>query len=107
MRYRVLMTERAKRDLDSACVWWAENRSREQARRWYIGFATAIRSLTRNPQRHPRAPESDGLSFELRQLRYGLGRRRTHRAVFAIREDTVVVLRVRHLAQDDLLPDDV
>jgi hypothetical protein len=35
------------------------------------------------------------------------GRRPTHRAVFAIRGEGMVVLAVRHLAQQDLSPDDV
>ena len=104
MTYRVLLTERARRDLEAACTWWAQNRSHEQAQRWYAGFAAAIRSLRQNPERCPRAQESEALPFELRQLNYGLGRRPTHRAVFTIREDVVAILRVRHLAQDRLSP---
>jgi plasmid stabilization system protein ParE len=107
MTYRVLLTENARRDLEAACAWWAENRSHEQAERWYTGFAAAIRSLRENPQRCARAQESEALSVELRQLNYGLGRRPTHRAVFTIRKDVVVVLRVRHLAQDQFASRDL
>jgi plasmid stabilization system protein ParE len=107
MTYRVLVTEKAQQDLESACAWWAQNRSHEQAQRWYAGFAAAIRSLAQEPERHPRAQESESSALELRQLHYGLGRRRTHRAVFVVRENMVVVLRVRHLAQDQIAPGDI
>ena len=39
-------------------------------------------------------------------LVYGVGRRPTHRAVFTVRSDLVLVLRVRHLAQKEISPDD-
>jgi plasmid stabilization system protein ParE len=107
MTYRVLLTERARRDLETGCTWWAQNRSHEQARRWYNGFAAAIGSLKTSPEKHARAQESEALPYELRQLNYGVGRRPTHRAVFMIRADVVVVLRVRHLAQDHLSPNDL
>jgi len=107
MKYRVLITEQARRDLESACAWWAQNRSSEQAQRWYAGFSAAIRSLAEKPERHPVAQESEGLALELRQLHFGLGRRPTHRAVFTIREATVLVLRVRHLAQRWISPGDI
>jgi len=107
MSYRVLVTEKAQRDLESACAWWAQNRSREQAQRWYAGIAAAIRSLAEAPERYPRAQESESAAIELRQVHYGLGHRPTHRAVFTIRENTVVILRVRHLAQDQIGPGDI
>ncbi len=104
MTFRVLLTEQARRDLEATCTWWAQNHSHEQAQRWYAGFAAAIRSLRKDPEKCPRAQESETLPYDLRQLNYGVGRRPTHRAVFIIREDAVVVLRVRHLAQDQLSP---
>ena len=38
---------------------------------------------------------------------YGLGSRPTHRAVFAIRPDMVLVLTIRHAAQADLAEGDL
>jgi hypothetical protein len=38
---------------------------------------------------------------------FGAGRRRTHRAVFAIRPDKIVVYRIQHLSQRDLSVDDI
>lgn len=107
MKYPVYVTDKASRQLETAARWWAENRSAEQAQRWYDGFVAAIRSLAKTPERFPLAPESDAFPIEMRQLAYGLGRKKTHRAVFAVRPDRVVVYAVRHLAQDEITPDDL
>ena len=45
MKYQVLFTEQARRDLIETCDWWSENRSAEQAERWYDGITAAIVSL--------------------------------------------------------------
>lgn len=107
MRYDVLITDRAAQKLESAARWWAEHRSAEQAEQWYDGIVDAILSLAEAPERCAIAREQGQFPFEIRQLVYGLGRRRTHRAVFTIRRNTVVVLTIRHLAQDDLDLDDL
>jgi len=107
MSRQVLLTDRAHGDLLEACAWWAENRSPQQAHRWYDGFAKAIRSLATDPERYPLAPENDAFPYEVRQLNYGVGRRPTHRAIFVVRPDSVLILRVRHLAQRPLSPEDV
>lgn len=102
MSVPVLIQPRAKQDLLAAAAWWAEHRSPEQAARWYDGFLAAIESLSENPARHPLARENGKFPYELRELHYGLGRRPTHRAVFTIRSEAVVVLTVRHTAQRGL-----
>ena len=98
----LIITGPAKRDIEAAYDWWAENRSGEQAQRWYIGIHAAIEALRSMPERCPLASETDLLTQGVRQQSYGLGRRATHRVVFAIDDSTVVVLRVRHTAQDAL-----
>jgi plasmid stabilization system protein ParE len=107
MIYRVIITQRAERDLRDAAHWWAENRSAEQAARWLDGFNSRLQTLAKQPSRCPLAAESAQFSFELRELHYGLGRRPTHRAVFTVAEDFVLVLAVRHAAQDHLRPDEL
>ncbi|QDT00711.1 type II toxin-antitoxin system RelE/ParE family toxin [Adhaeretor mobilis] len=49
--FRVVVTEPAKDDLQAAHDWWAENRSAEQAARWYVGIHKAIKTLMRMPER--------------------------------------------------------
>lgn len=45
MNYEVLITLRAQQEAQANHDWWAENRSREQAARWYGAFVNAIQSL--------------------------------------------------------------
>ena len=88
-------------------MWWSENRSLDQALRWLAGFERALASLAKNPQRCERARESDEFDFVVRELRYGLKNRPTHRALFEVRGGEVLVYAVRHLSQRDITPDDL
>jgi plasmid stabilization system protein ParE len=107
MSLRVVITEQAEREMQTAFNWWAEHRSKRQADRWYDGLAKAIAHLAEDPERHSRSKEKDRFTYEIRDLLFGLGRRLTHRAVFTIRGEDVVVLTVRHVGQKDLTPDDI
>ena len=108
MTYQVVLTDRAARDLEEAYGWCAE-RAPQTAIGWYNGFLDALDRLASNPERCPIAAESRKLSVEIRQLLYG--RRRSYRALFIVRDQTVVVLHIRHTArreasQEDILPPD-
>jgi plasmid stabilization system protein ParE len=105
--HRVSITSKAEAELYGAALWWAEYRSQEQAFRWLEGFEAALAFLAENPERHPLAREDAEFPFSLRQLTYGLGGKPTHRAVFRIREDQVIVYGIRHLAQRDITPEDL
>ena len=107
MSLNVILEPRAENDLHDAAAWWAEHRSAEQAQRWYEGFVQALDSLGENPGRWPLARENAKFPYELRELHYGLGSRPTHRAVFTIRADAVVVLTIRHAAQQEIVPEDL
>src|SRR5260221_12105702 len=102
MSLRVVLTEQAEREMQSAFNWWAEHRSKRQADRWYAGLAKAIAALSENSQRHGHSRESDRFAYPIRDLLFGLGRRPTHRAIFTIRGEDIVVLTIRHVAQKDL-----
>ncbi|MCH8043239.1 MAG: type II toxin-antitoxin system RelE/ParE family toxin [Planctomycetes bacterium] len=106
MKYDVVLTSKAKCQLDEACAWYAVQNA-DVADVWYDGFVEVLISLESNPQRHGLAPENDAFPVELRQLSYGSGRRKTHRALFVIRPDKVVVHAIRHLAQQDITLDDL
>lgn len=103
----VILLDRAHDELEENCRWWAEHRSVSQAERWYDGFIAALKRLSTDAERHALATENAAFAEEIRQLNYGLGRRPTHRAVFTIRPDMILVLRVQHLAQQPLSPDDI
>ena len=107
MKWIVTLTSRAELQLYDAALWWAEHRSTEQAVRWLNGFQEAIRQLSENADRWPLALEHDHLPFDARQLVFGLGRKKTHRAIFEIRGDRVFAHLIRHLAQDSIAKDDL
>jgi len=104
MSYEVLITARAQQEAQANHDWWAEHRSAEQAARWYDEFLAGALSLEQNPERCSLATESDRFSYQIRQLNFGIGRKPTHRLVYAIRPNHVVILRVRHLAQQEIEP---
>ncbi len=103
----VFLSRRAQQDIEDDYDWWAKYRSSGQALRWREVCERAIDSLPQRGERCSLAPESNDFPFVVRQLQFGLGRKPTHRAVFTIRKDMILVLRVRHLAQDDLALDEV
>ncbi|HEY1599250.1 MAG TPA: type II toxin-antitoxin system RelE/ParE family toxin [Pirellulales bacterium] len=107
MNFTVVTTERAAREIEDAAAWWAHERSVEQAERWYQGIRAAIVGLSAMPDRCPIAAEYKSVPYEVRELHYGLGSRPTHRIVFTIVRDTVLVLTVRHEARGDLLAGDL
>jgi plasmid stabilization system protein ParE len=107
MTFAVVVSEQAAEEMERAATWWAEKRSVEQAERWYAGMRAAIADLRIEPQRLPFAAENGDFPYELRELHYGLGARPTHRAIFTIVKQTVVVMAVRHAAQDRLRSDDI
>jgi plasmid stabilization system protein ParE len=77
----------------------------QAAERWFNGFVKTLVALETSPRRYGRAREQRRFPCELRQLLYGT--RRSHRAVFTMRENKVVVLTIRHTAQKDLKPEDL
>lgn len=107
MSYRVILNERAEDQLDAAYLWWLKHRSAEQAARWYNGFVDSLRSPRENPERCALARENPKFPIPVREHLYGLGKRITHRALFTIRHDVVFVFSIRHVAQQDVSPDEV
>jgi plasmid stabilization system protein ParE len=107
MTYRVAYTQRALDEMEAAADWWTQHRSPQQAARWYSGFSEAILSLQEFPERCPFAREHRKFSYEIREMHFGLGSRPSHRAVFTIRPDIVVILTIRHAAQEELTADEV
>lgn len=106
MTFKVIMTERAAREIRAAAAWWAQERSAAEAEHWYEGIWNAITRLATFPRRCAMVVEPKGLPYEVRELHYGNGAA-THRIVFAVVEERVVVLTVRHFARAPLESDDL
>ncbi len=100
MSVPVILQREAEEQIVASARWWAEHRSAEQAQRWYANILRAIDSLSADAGRYPLAREDEYFPYELRQMNFGLGGRMTHRVLFTIRPDAVLVLSVRHVAQD-------
>lgn len=107
MKYQVEMLPRAIAEVRSIMLWWSDHHSTEQATRWLSGIEAAIATLSTHPEQHASAFEADSFPFEVRELHYGIKRKKTHRMLFAIRQNVVRVYSVRHLAQDRLTADDL
>ncbi len=59
------------------------------------------------PERFPLAEENGQFSDEIREMLFGVSRRKTHRVIFKIAGDHVYVASVRHTAQDRLTGGDL
>lgn len=103
---QVVVTDRAFSELEQIFSWWREHRSVEQASRWYNAFVDAIADLSQNAERRPISRERKAFPYEIRDLFFGTGKRPTHRAVFTISDQMVIVLAIRHLAQKPLSADE-
>ncbi len=104
--YQVLIMPLAEKQLVAIANWYAENAPLVAAD-WYAGFRQRIQGLAKNPEQHPLAYETDEFPFQIRSMLYGVGRKKTHRAVFRIVRRSVEILTIRHLSQENLHPDDV
>ncbi len=108
MKLTVVLSSRARRQIDETARWWAENRSVEQADRWEDAVTLALRSLGHRAERCSLVPEHRDFPFEVRNLPFGVGTRRTHRIVFSLRPgDIIYVFGIHHLSQDSLTSDDL
>lgn len=97
--YSVSISKLAENDIEQSFIWWSKNRSAVQAHKWYRSILDAIGTLRSMPDRCPIAEEAPEIHVPVRQLLFGLGHGRpTHRILFRISEDSVVILRVFHAA---------
>ena len=100
--YPIIITPAAQQALEAA-YHWIEERAPERAKAWANGFMEAIDSLAMLPTRCALAPETVFFDEEVRQLLYSKSGHR-YRILFTIRRDVVIVLFIRHAAQDWIQP---
>lgn len=98
MTHRVFVTEEAKRNLRAAYLW-AADRAPETALRWLSRFESELQSLSRSPERCPRAPEDSLVAAEIRQFLFGR-RSGAYRVLFTIVGDEVRILHIRRASRD-------
>jgi plasmid stabilization system protein ParE len=93
MTFRLVLTPEAKRNIDNLFGFIARD-SPANARRFVSGLEKGLKALRTLPRRCPRAPEDGRRGLEMRHLIHG-----DYRIVFAIVDDTVFILQVRHGAR--------
>jgi len=106
MAFRVEVTARAQADILEVFDWIREQ-APAAAHAWYLGLFEKLSTLAVNPKRCSRAPESDIVDREIRQLYYGKRSHDWFRALFDIKDESVRVLRVRRCSQRELPPKDL
>lgn len=107
MTHITRLTDRARAELQSTHDWWAENRSALQAELWYDRFVSMQESVAADPERFALASENLPTSYVVREAHFGLGRRATHRILFTLKRNVVVILSVRHASQQQLTIDEL
>ena len=107
MSFTVTILPQARREIDGNAIWWAERHSVSGALRWSDTVYDQIETLADFPESNGLSAENDSFPFEIRDKLVGLGSRKSYRAVFTIRGDTVYVLTVRRAAQDVIRPGDI
>ncbi|WP_435020460.1 type II toxin-antitoxin system RelE/ParE family toxin [Tundrisphaera sp. TA3] len=99
MTYRVILQPQAERDIRDAARWILDHsKSSAPALRWVRSIRSRIDTLKSTPFRCPVDPDSEDYGTEVRVLLHG-GKRGRYRILFAIRDDAVIVLTVRHAAR--------
>lgn len=104
--FEVIITKPASDDIQANYEWWRDHRSEVQAEKWYDRIFDKIATLSHMPLRCPRAPEAEKIGRDIHQALFGTSNT-THRIVFEVKNQTVIVLRVRGLAQDDFRRSDL
>lgn len=97
-QHRVIVTPTAVADI-SEQVDYIRADSVRAAVRWYDGCFNAIQSLGSTPNRGRLAPEAETFERDIRQVVY-----HSHRILYEVVGDIVIVLHVRHGARLPLTP---
>jgi len=103
MRYRVILTPRAKHNLRTIHAYIFKQ-APHAADDWLDRAERAVDSLGHHPGRRPLAPESLSFGKPIRQLMFGEGNRGTYRLLFVVADHSVYVLHVRHGSRLPLNP---
>ncbi len=100
MEFQVRLTRSSEQQIE-AIYLWLKDRNPEYADQWFRGLMNLIATLQDKPRRCPLVKENHSTSEEIRQILYGKSRNK-YRVIFAIREDTVHIIYVRHSAQSSI-----
>jgi plasmid stabilization system protein ParE len=100
MTHTVILSPTAERELDEAYHWLLAQ-TPQHGPLWYNGLLDAILGLETSPARHPLARLRKKSVEPIRQLLYG-DKHHAYRILFIIRENTVLILHIRHAARRNI-----
>jgi plasmid stabilization system protein ParE len=106
MTYRVILTARAETDLDRLLTSLGTT-SADAATRLAARFWRAVSRLETTPFACGLAHERLKFAEELRHLLFGINPRRRYRALFVVRNETVVILAIRAPGERPVTPRDL
>jgi plasmid stabilization system protein ParE len=99
--FRFRTSLRAEQDIQQIYDWLAE-RSVAGAAAWYAVLREVVASIARNPRSYGAARESYRLRRPLREAIVRTKKGRAFRAIFLMKEDEVILVRVRSADQNAL-----
>ena len=82
-RFRVLLDDKAKRNVEAIYQWIVE-RSADGAARWYLTLLGALDQLASEPERFAVAPESHYFDETIRNLTFRMRSGRSYRVLFTV-----------------------
>ncbi len=107
MNFEIVIKPKAKWDIRKEESYLTRDRNTRAVPKWQARVIHFRTQLAADLHRYPQAEEADDLGLDLRELSIGKKRGTTHRVLFTIRGNLVVVHRVRQAAQDRLTEDDL
>ena len=104
MKFNAQLSWRAERDLDRILAWLNE-RSPQGAASWLRVWDQTFLNLKSSADEYGLAPESEGESFEIRQVLFRTRKGRDYRALYTVHGNDVLVMHIRAPGQNLVLPD--
>jgi len=101
MTYRLVIVDRAERDVAHIFKWLAKSSS-QGATAWYNAYIGAIQQIVRLPEHSGIVAESARLRVEVREKLFKTRSGLKYRIIFELQEDLIRILRIRGPGQPPL-----
>jgi plasmid stabilization system protein ParE len=104
MKFNAQLLWQAERDVDHILAWLSA-RSSAGAAAWLRKWDHTFAALESTAQQHGLAPESEGVTLEVRQVLFRTRRGHDYRALYTIQGNDVFVMHIRAPGQDLVSPE--
>jgi mRNA-degrading endonuclease RelE of RelBE toxin-antitoxin system len=101
MTFKIIVAPRATRE-SLRLLASLKDKSLQGACDWYFAYSRAVVKLREHPHRWSVAAESPRKGQVIRQAFFGTRRGRRYRLLFTIKDDTIIVVRVRAPGQKEI-----